>query len=73
MEVVWNYFRDRDPLLPTMVQVFKQMHFSITAEGIESEEMAEAMAGIGCDYLQGFCFSPPVSMPAFLKLYAGKK
>ena len=72
MEVVWNYFRDRDMLLPTMVQVFKQMHFSITAEGIESKEMAEAMAGIGCDYLQGFCFSPPVSMPDFLKLYAGK-
>ena len=69
MEVVWNYFRDRDPLLPTMVQVFKQMSFSITAEGIETKEMAEAMAEIGCDYLQGYYFSKPIAMDAFLKKY----
>ena len=69
MEVVWNYFRDRDPLLPTMVQIFKQMQFSITAEGIESREMAELMAEIGCDYLQGFYFSKPVPIPEFLERY----
>ncbi len=70
MEVVRNYFRDRDPLLPTLVQVFKQMNFSITAEGIETKEMAEGMREIGCDYLQGFYFSQPVPMQAFLQLYA---
>ena len=69
MEVVRNYFRDRDPLLPTIVQVFKQMQFSITAEGIESKEMAELMAEIGCDYLQGYYFSKPVPIPEFLERY----
>jgi EAL domain-containing protein (putative c-di-GMP-specific phosphodiesterase class I) len=69
MEVVWNYFRDRDPLLPAMVQVFRQMNFSITAEGIETKEMADSMAEIGCDYLQGYYFSKPVSMPDFLERY----
>jgi len=73
MEVVRNYFHDRDPLLPTMVQVFKQMHFSITAEGIETREMTEAMTEIGCDYLQGFYFSQPVPMPAFLQIYSGAR
>jgi EAL domain-containing protein (putative c-di-GMP-specific phosphodiesterase class I) len=72
MEVVRNYFRDRDPLLPTLVQVFRQMDFSITAEGIETKEMAEGMREIGCDYLQGFYFSQPVPMQAFLQLYAKK-
>lgn len=70
MEVVQNYFRDRDPLLPTLVQGFKQMNFSITAEGIETKEMAEVLTGIGCDYLQGYYFSKPVPMPEFLKRYA---
>lgn len=69
MEVVWNYIHDRDPLLPTMVQVFRQMHFTITAEGIETREMAEAMAEIGCDYLQGYYFSKPVPMAEFLEKY----
>ena len=66
MEVVRNYFRDRDPLLPTLIQVFRQMNFSITAEGIETKEMADVMAEIGCDYLQGYYFSKPVPMDEFL-------
>ena len=69
MEVVWNHFRDRDPLLPTLIQVFKQMNFSITAEGIESKEMAELMTAIGCDYLQGYFFSKPIPVTAFLERY----
>ncbi|MER1994112.1 MAG: EAL domain-containing protein, partial [Eubacteriales bacterium] len=68
MEVVRNYFQDRDPLLPSLIQAFKKMCLSITAEGIETEEMAEAMTEIGCDYLQGFYFSRPVPMPEFLAM-----
>ena len=70
MEVVWNYYRDRDPLLPTLIRVFKQMEFSITAEGIETKEMAELMSGIGCDYLQGYYFSRPIPMDEFLTRYS---
>ncbi len=69
MAIVRNYFRDRDPLLPALVQGFKQMGFSITAEGIETKEMADALAEIGCDYLQGYYFSQPVSMSVFLARY----
>ena len=65
MEVIRNYFQDRDPLLPALIQAFKKMKFTITAEGIETAEMAEAMKEIGCDYLQGFYFSRPVPMPEF--------
>lgn len=68
MEVVRNYFRDRDLLLPALIQAFKKMNFSVTAEGIESEEMARALRDIGCDYLQGYYFSQPVSMKKFLSL-----
>ena len=68
MEVVRNYFRDRDLLLPALVQAFKQMNFSVTAEGIETAEMAAALSEIGCDYLQGYFFSRPVPMVRFLDL-----
>ena len=67
MEVVRNYFRDRDPLLPALLQAFKKMSFSITAEGIETAEMAEALREIGCDYFQGYFFSKPVSMEEFVQ------
>ena len=69
MSIVWDYIRDRDPLLPALVKAFRQMGFSITAEGIETPEMAEAMAGIGCDYLQGYCYSRPIPMDEFAEKY----
>jgi len=68
MEVVRNYFRDRDLLLPALIQAFKKMNFSVTAEGIETEEMAKALRDIGCDYLQGYYFSRPVPMKKFLDM-----
>ena len=65
MKIVWDYIRDRDSLLPALVQAFKQMGFSITAEGIENADMADAMRDIGCDYLQGYYFSMPLPMAEF--------
>ena len=70
MEVVQNYCREQSPLLPALIQVFKQMNFSVTAEGIETKEMADALRRIGCDYFQGFYFSRPVPMEEFLSMKA---
>jgi EAL domain-containing protein (putative c-di-GMP-specific phosphodiesterase class I) len=69
MEVVWDYFRDRDPLIPTIVQGFRQTGFSITAEGIETEEMADALTAIGCEFLQGYLFDKPLEMATFVAKY----
>ena len=65
MNIVWDYIRDRDTLLPSLVQAFKQMGFTITAEGIETQDMAEAMTDIGCDFLQGYFFSRPLPADEF--------
>ena len=72
MGIVWDYVRDRDQMLPALVQAFRQTGFSITAEGIETPEMAEAMTGIHCDYLQGFLFSKPLPMDDFAEKYSGR-
>lgn len=69
MSIVWDYARDRDALLPALVKAFRQMGFSVTAEGIETPEMAEAMTEIGCNYLQGYYYSKPVPMDEFAAKY----
>ena len=69
MEVVWDYCKTRDTLLPHIVTAFKELGFSITAEGIETEEMADALAGIGCDYLQGYLFDKPMPVDDFVAKY----
>lgn len=69
MSVVWDYCGTPDEMLPNMVEAFSHMGFGITAEGIETEEMATKMAAIGCKYLQGFYFSKPLPMDEFINKY----
>lgn len=70
MEFVWDYFKDKDKILPMVVQTIKQMGCTVTAEGIENPEMAADMNKIGCDYLQGYCFSRPLSAEDFVTKYS---
>ena len=72
MELVRDYEKNHDSLLPALVQTFKQMEFTITAEGVENWETVKDMANIGCDYLQGFYFSEPLPAEEFAKTY-GKR
>jgi EAL domain-containing protein (putative c-di-GMP-specific phosphodiesterase class I) len=73
MEVVWDYFRERDNLLPSIVQGFRSLGLSITAEGIETDEMARTLAEIGSDYLQGYYFSKPLPVDEFVRTYQQQK
>lgn len=69
MELVRDYTKTKDKFLPTFVKAFKQMGFTVTAEGVETREMVDDMATIGCDYLQGYYFSKPVPAEEFAKTY----
>ena len=70
MEFVWDYFKEKDKILPMVVKTIKQMGFTVTAEGIETPEMATTMKEIGCDYLQGYCFSRPIPAEDFVTKYS---
>ena len=70
MEVVWDYFKSRDSLLPHVVMAFRELGFTVTAEGIETREMADALTGIGCNHLQGFLFDRPMPIDEFVEKYS---
>ncbi|MCR5415996.1 MAG: EAL domain-containing protein [Pseudobutyrivibrio sp.] len=70
MGVVWDYYETEDVILPAMITAFKNSNYTITAEGIENEKLADAMTQIGCDYLQGMYFSPPISTDKFIEKYS---
>ena len=69
MSVVWDYCANPDDILPGEIETFKKSGFEITAEGIESEDMANKMTAIGCRYLQGFYFSKPIPVDEFILRY----
>ena len=72
MEAVQTHCADPDQFLPSFVEILKDKGYSIVAEGIETEEMAEIMRDMGCDYLQGYYFSRPLPIDEFLKKYAAQ-
>ncbi|MEE0955105.1 MAG: EAL domain-containing protein [Eubacterium sp.] len=60
-------------LLGDLIHAFHDMGFSVTAEGIETEEMADRMRAYGCDYFQGYLFSKPLPIKEFLAKYADRE
>ena len=70
MSIVWDYCNNPDAILPNEVGAFSSTGFSITAEGIETEEMAIKMKEIGCTYLQGYYFSKPLPIKEFIEKYS---
>jgi len=70
MSIVWDYCNNPDEFLPNEIKGLLDAGFTITAEGIEDEEMANKMRDIGCTYLQGFYFSKPIPMDEFLEKYS---
>ena len=70
MSFVWEYSKNPDDMLPNMVSTFKKLGFEVTAEGVETEEMAKEMRDIGCDYIQGYYYGKPMPMNEFVKRYS---
>lgn len=76
MSLVWSYFYDNNLMLEDVVEMFKKANLKIVAEGVESEEIANSLAQMGCDYLQGYYFSKPIpveELQAYLEDFKLKK
>ncbi|MCR4695110.1 MAG: EAL domain-containing protein [Pseudobutyrivibrio sp.] len=67
LELVWDYCKEPDEILPNMVSGFRNMGFTVTAEGVENQEYVQAMRDIGVDYLQGYFYSKPLPTAQFVK------
>ena len=72
LTIVWGYFRDdkKKSALPFLVSAFKDNNYTVTAEGVETEEMAKGLSEMGVDCLQGYWFSkaiPPEDFIEYLK------
>lgn len=69
MSLVRNYSNGKDNLLPVVVSGLKGIGYTITAEGVETEEMANSLSDIGADFLQGYLFARPLPIDEFVDTY----
>lgn len=49
------------PLAASIIGIGKSLGMRVVAEGVETEEHAQIVSDMGCDYLQGFYFGKPMS------------
>lgn len=52
-------------LVRAIVEIAETLHISTVAEGVETEAQANVLRNLGCDVLQGFLFSLPLSAEDF--------
>ncbi len=64
--MVRAHFANPDQFLPNTIRTFRDMGFDVTAEGVETREMAEELCAMGATYLQGYYFSKPLPLKDFV-------
>ena len=60
---------DGEVVLSWIVAMAHDLKRRVVAEGVESEADAQFLAKIGCDFGQGYYFSPPLNAAAALSLH----
>ncbi len=70
--IVWSFMDNPKAgiVLAHTIRMIKALDMHIVAEGVETIEQSDALVSMGCDYLQGYYYSRPLSgsdLPAYLE------
>ena len=55
-------------IVNAVINMSHSMNYKVVAEGVETEEQLTALKEMGCDFIQGYLFSKPLSFDELIKL-----
>lgn len=58
-------------ILKHTIKMLKEMDMHIVAEGVETQDQAQTLEEMGCDYFQGYLYSKPIDEVNFMQLLEG--
>ena len=66
---IWDAMKDDKAMkiLEHTVAMIKSLDIQIVADGVETEEQAGRLMGMGCDFLQGFLYSKPLKKELYIQ------
>ena len=56
-------------LVDHIIKLSKDLNMRVLAEGVETKEQLDFLKEHGCDFIQGFYFSKPLSVDTFEKKF----
>lgn len=56
-------------IVERIIALAKTLDFRVVAEGVEDEAQRDLLAGMGCDWIQGYLTSPPLPAEALFKFW----
>ncbi len=62
---------DNRDIVEAIVSLAHKLHLTVVAEGVETAEQHRVLLEIGCDFGQGYYYSPPVPAEKALALLRG--
>lgn len=62
--------RDDQAITKSILALAQNLHLRVVAEGVEDAEQEQLLTEMGCDFAQGFYFSPPVPAAEMTALLA---
>ena len=66
---IWDKDSRNKIMLSKIIELFHNFDMSVVAEGIETEEMLDALSQVNADYLQGFYYARPMPAENLLEFY----
>jgi len=60
-------------IVSSVVRMARWLGLPVIAEGVETVEQADFMRSIGCDYIQGYLYSPPIPQEEFFSILSGSR
>lgn len=74
-EILWNAMKDKDfdVVLRNSISLINEFGRECVVEGVETEEMAELLSSLGCDFFQGYLYSKPIRDEELVELLKKNK
>ena len=55
-------------IIASIVRMAKWLNIPVTAEGVETQEQADFLRGVGCDNIQGYYYAKPMPIDDYVQL-----
>jgi EAL domain-containing protein (putative c-di-GMP-specific phosphodiesterase class I) len=60
-------------IVESIITLAHTLNFTVVAEGVEDQDQLQILRGMSCDEIQGYLFSPPVSLDLFAQMLANER